>query len=286
MSALRIRTGSPRRRVLEAGLLCAALLGISGGPARAAALPTMSVSLAPRSITVTGVPGSGAVNVLTTAAKGLKEPAPAFILLRPGLTAAEAEAFLASNRTADPNTVSRIGAIVFDSQARAGRRTAVQTALAPGTYLAVNGEGQRSSKWSRTFFTVTASTTAPALPAPEAIEKTIDFSFTGPKTLHVGELVRFENEGYVVHMNMAFPVKTKRAAEKLKRALLLGHDGVAEKLIAGPPVNFAGPLSTGSLQQGFITARPGWYVQACLMDTQDHREHTRLGMERLIKITK
>jgi hypothetical protein len=32
--------------------------------------------------------------------------------------------------------------------------------------------------------------------------------------------------------------------------------------------------------------QPGWYVQACFMDTQDGRDHTALGMERIIKITK
>ena len=40
------------------------------------------------------------------------------------------------------------------------------------------------------------------------------------------------------------------------------------------------------MQQEVLIAKPGFYVQACLMDTQDGREHTQLGMERLIKITK
>jgi hypothetical protein len=35
-----------------------------------------------------------------------------------------------------------------------------------------------------------------------------------------------------------------------------------------------------------VTARPGIYVLVCFMDTQDHREHTRLGMERTIQIVK
>lgn len=249
-------------------------------------MPTVSVSLSSSSITVTGVGGSGAVNVVTTAAKGMKEPDTVFVLLKPGVTQAEAEAFLASNKTADPNTVSRIGSIVFDAEGRAGGTTEVQTSLAPGTYLAVDAEEQKSSKWPRAFFTVTTSATPLVLPTPEAIEKTIDFNFTGPKTLHNGELVRVENEGYVVHMNLAFRAKSKKSAEKLKQALLLGHEKVAEKLIAGPPVNLAGPLSTGGFQQQIITAAPGWYVQVCFMDTQDHREHTLLGMERLIKITK
>jgi hypothetical protein len=35
-----------------------------------------------------------------------------------------------------------------------------------------------------------------------------------------------------------------------------------------------------------VNVRPGFWVLACFMDTQDGREHTRLGMERVIHITK
>jgi hypothetical protein len=59
-----------------------------------------------------------------------------------------------------------------------------------------------------------------------------------------------------------------------------------EKLAAGAPFQFAGPLSSAAYQQETITAKPGWYVQACFMEAQDGRDHTRLGMERIIKIVK
>ena len=45
-------------------------------------------------------------------------------------------------------------------------------------------------------------------------------------------------------------------------------------------------LSHEAFVQETITAKPGWYVQACFMETQDGRNHTRLGMERIIKIVK
>jgi hypothetical protein len=35
-----------------------------------------------------------------------------------------------------------------------------------------------------------------------------------------------------------------------------------------------------------LHAKPGYYVEVCHMDTQDGREHTRLGMERLIRVVK
>jgi hypothetical protein len=59
-----------------------------------------------------------------------------------------------------------------------------------------------------------------------------------------------------------------------------------QQLVTGPLVGFAGPLSTGAYQQETVTAKPGWYVQVCFMDTQDGRSHTLLGMERIIKIIK
>ena len=40
------------------------------------------------------------------------------------------------------------------------------------------------------------------------------------------------------------------------------------------------------MQQQVLNAKPGYYVQACFMDTQDGREHTQLGMERVIRIAK
>ena len=125
-----------------------------------------------------------------------------------------------------------------------------------------------------------------ALPAAQATERTIDFGFKGPSTLHEGELVGFENEGFLVHMDLAFPVKSKAAAIRAAKLLLNGKEKQAQKLIAGAPVSFAGPLSTGGFQQETITAKPGWYVQVCFMQTQDGRDHATLGMERVIKITK
>ena len=133
--------------------------------------------------------------------------------------------------------------------------------------------------------TGTAAKSPATLPAPQAKIRAIDFGFKGPTTLHVGELVGFENEGFLVHMTIAIPVKSKSAANKAVADLLTGKEKALEKLIIGAPFG-AGPISHEAFQQQTITAKPGWYVQACFMETQDARDHTRLGMERVIKITK
>jgi hypothetical protein len=291
MSHPRSRLLQTSRAVRRSALLASASLALVGcmivaGGAQAATLPTISVSVSPTAIAVTGALQSGAVNVASTASSG-KEPAVVFVALKPGVSAAEVDTYLDSNKTGkDPNTVSKYGSIVFDAEAGKGMAGEAQTVLAPGQYVAVNPEGEQSSKWPRTNFAVAASPTPAALAAPVATEKTIEFAFKGPSVLHDGELVRFENEGYVVHMDFGLGVKSKKAAEKVVKGLRSGNEKGLEKLASGPPVSFAGPLSTGGAQQEIINAKPGWYVQACFMPTQDGRPHTLLGMERIIKITK
>jgi hypothetical protein len=98
--------------------------------------------------------------------------------------------------------------------------------------------------------------------------------------------VRFENEGFLVHMNVAFPVKSRKTANEAVRLLKLGREKAVFKLVSGQPFGFYGPISPGAFQQETITAKPGWYVQACFMGTQDGRPHTLLGMERVFHVVK
>jgi hypothetical protein len=278
-------------RMLAVAVAAVSLVALAGGmlttgAAQAATLPTVTATVSATTITVSGALQSGAVNVASTATGG-KEPAVVFIKLNPGVSLAEVFAVLDANKASqDPNTVSKFGSIVFDAEAGKGKPTEAQTVLAPGQYVAVNVEGEKSSQWARSSFAVAASPSPAALPAAQATEKTIDFGFRGPTVLHVGELVRFENEGYVVHMDLAFAARSKKAAQKVVKGLVSGREKGLEKLLAGPPINFAGPLSSGSFQQEVVTAKPGWYVQVCFMPTQDGRPHTRLLMERVIKIAK
>jgi hypothetical protein len=276
----------PLRGALIASLLTTVAL-LSATAAEATTLPTISVALSPSSITVGGTLQSGAVNVVSDATAG-KEPSTSLVLLKPGVSVAEVYALLDAGEVGkEPNLVSKYASIVFDGTITpAGKSTEAQTILQPGQYVAVNAEGEKSSKWPRTSFTVGAATAPAALPVPQATERSIDFAFRGPSTLHDGELVRFENEGWVVHMDLAFPARSKASARKIVIDLLEGDQKGLEKQVAGEPFSFAGPLSAGGFQQETITAKPGWYVQACFMDTQDGRPHTALGMERIIKIAK
>jgi hypothetical protein len=283
-------TGPARatRPIIAIAIACAALaLGALGASsAQAATLPSVTISISPTSIAVSGSLQSGAVNIASSATGG-KEPAVTLFQLRPGVSPGEVFAFLDSNKLAkDPNTAAKYGSLVFDIEAGKGKPTEAQTILQPGQYVALNTEGEKPSKWPRSSFTVAASPAPAALPAAQATEKTIDFGFRGPSVLHVGELVRFENEGNLVHMNIGFAVKGKKGAKAVVKGLATGREKGLQKFAAGPPVGFAGPISSGAFQQEVITAKPGWYVQACFMPTQDGRPHTLIGMERIIRIVK
>jgi hypothetical protein len=279
----------PLRGVFVAALLAAtSLLTFAGGliavgSAQASTLPTLTLSITKSSITVGGTTQSGGVNVVSTAT-GVKEAGAILFLLKPGVSVAEVYAYLDSKGKKDINSASKYGSLVFDAEVESGHSSEVQTNLQPGQYLALVGQGKGPPK-TRASFTVAAAKSPASLPTPQATVGTIEFGFVGPSTLHVGELVRFENEGFLVHMDLALQVKNVKAAKQVVKLLLAGKDKQAEKLGIGGTA-FAGPLSSGAYQQETITAKPGVYVQACFMTTQDGREHTRLGQERILKIVK
>ena len=275
----------PLGGVFVASLLAAVSLG-SAGAAQASTLPTLTLTLTSSSITVGGSTQSGGVNVVTTAT-GVKEANVLLFLLKPGISFTEVESALKSGAGRDPNRTSKYGSIVYDAEVGTGHSSEAETYLQPGQYVAlVPGNGKGTGPKAHETFTVTASASPVALPTPQATIRSIEFGFAGPSTLHDGEVVRFENEGFLIHMDIAFPAKSQRAAKQIVKGLLSGHERGLEKLVTGEPFSFAPPLSHEAFMQETITAKPGWYVQACFMETQDGRDHTRLGMERIIKIVK
>jgi hypothetical protein len=270
--------------VTSSALLAAGATIAEGSAAASSTLPNLSIAITPSTATVGGTLESGAANVVTTDT-GVKEAAVIVFLLRPGVSLAEVEKFSAEKKSKDPNSASKYGSIVFDTEANPGQTGETQTILQPGQYVVLVGAGEGEAQL-RTHFTVSAAKAPATLPAPQATVRSIEFAFRGPSTLHDGELVRFENEGFLVHMDIAFPVKNAKAAKQVVKLLLAGKEKQVQKLIAGAPVTFAGPVSHEAFQQETITAKPGIYVQACFMDTQDGRSHTQLGMERIIHVVK
>ena len=71
---------------------------------------------------------------------------------------------------------------MFDAKPTAGKTNEAQTYLQPGSYVALGGAGEGGPKVKQPF-TVTASASPAALPAPQATVRSIEFGFRGPSTL-------------------------------------------------------------------------------------------------------
>ncbi len=241
----------------------AALAARSAPPARAAAhgaaLPVIKVAMNGKKITVRGALQSGGVNVVSTVT-GEPAGAPTFIRLDRGVTVAQ----LLKAVQGDPNNVALIASIVFSPQANKGTSSA-QVSLAPGRYVALDATSRTPPL---TTFTIAKASSPATLPTPQARVSSIEFGFRG-----------------LVHMIVAGRGANLAGATKIAKLLKAGKDGAAQRLATGF-TTFFNILTHGASQQQVVRVRPGYWVLACFQATQDGREHTRLGMERVIHITK
>jgi hypothetical protein len=272
----RFRLGIPLGVVtLACGLALSSAAAVAAG-----SLPTLNLALTKNTITVSGAEVSGGVNVVSTVS-GEASDNPTLILLKPGVTPQQFGQVVSSFGKNTPlDAIDPYGTIVFDGNAAAGKSLSAQADLTPGNYVAVNnGNGFAA-------FTVTASSSPAALPSPGGTVTAIDFAFRGTAVLHDGELVRFENQGWLIHMFEYARVKNAASAAKAEKLLLAGKLAAAKRLVLAPPGQFAGPLSHGAYQQQTITQAPGTYVLLCLMNAEDGRDHYQLGMYRTIRITR
>lgn len=273
-----------RISALTAGMVVVAIAAASGATATAAGtLPTLALTMTGKSIAATSSVPAGAVNVVSTVS-GEPVASPTLVRLEPGVTFEQAFG-AAIKAGGDPNALDGLATIVSNPMALKGTST-VQTVLTPGNYVALDTTAASPQKWPHVNFTVTDNSSPATLAKPQATIASQEFRFTGPTKLHDGELVRFENDGYLYHMIIAIPVASKKNAKLLSTFLEAGKDNKAEKFAAGQPQQWMGTVGHGAMHQQVLSAKPGTYVLACFMGTQDGREHTALGMVRTIKVVK
>ncbi len=249
------------------------------------ALPAITVSLKGiNGVTVSGDEVSGAVSVTATFTGKVPIgpnvfPAFGLVRLNPGVTGQQAGASVPSHG-GDINALTAYASLFVSAAAPA----TVQTVLTPGNYVALNltGNGQPASA----PFTVTQSPSPAALPAAAATQTAIEFGFRGPTVLHNGTVVRAQNHGWLVHMIDLARVPHARTGAEVMALLRTGKDKQALRLLRANPqfVDLLGPASPGAMQQQVLHAVPGYYVETCFMDTQDGREHSQLGMLRLVRV--
>jgi hypothetical protein len=247
--------------------------------ANAATLPTLNVALAgTKGVEVSGSTVSGAVSVVATHT-GKGQGFFGLVRLDPGVTLQQGLAAVQSHH-GDLNALTPYASL-FVAAAAPGT---VQTVLTPGNYVALNlpSNGQPGL----TQFAVTQASSPAALPAAKATEAAIEFGFRGPSVLHDGTIVRAENDGYLVHMIDLIGVKDRATGNRVISLLKAGKEHQAQRLASHFGGSLLGPASPGAMQQQVLNVPPGFYVQACFMDTQDHREHVQLGMARVIQVVK
>ena len=268
---------------LSVAAVVSGLILMSASSVAAGSLPTLTLALTKNTITVGGSQVSGAVNIVATVT-GEKSDNPALVRLNPGISVAAFAKAAKSLGNSPLDALDPYGSIVYFGSAIEGAPSSAQTWLQPGTYVALNnGNGHA-------IFTITASANPVLLPAPAAEIDAVDFGFRGADTLHDGDLVRFKNDGYLVHMFLFVQAKNLADAKKAEAVLLSGNatliKGAAKKYGTGVKGQFVGPLSHAELQQEVINEPPGVYVIFCAMNAQDGREHFQLGMFRTITIVK
>jgi hypothetical protein len=274
--------------VMSSAIAATAAFGLPGGASGAtSSLPTLHIALSgTKGVSVSGSAVSGAVDVVSTftghAPGGPNSNGPTLGLVRlnPGVSLQQAVGVVGSHH-GDINALTPYGALFVDASAPG----TIQTVLTPGNYAALNitGNGQPGVA----PFTVSQSSAPAALPSAKATETAIEFAFRGPSVLHDGTMVRSQNRGWLVHMVTLNGARSKAAAIKLVKLLRAGASmRAARPYLNGAFATLLGPASPGALQQSVLHAKPGYYVEACFMDTQDGREHTQLGMERVVRVVK
>jgi hypothetical protein len=261
-------------------LACTGALALAGGASGVSSRPTLNVALTGNTgVSVSGSEVSGAVNVVATHT-GRGQGAFALVHLNPGVTFQQAFQAVQSHH-GDENAVTPYGAVTASANAPG----TIQTVLTPGNWVALNVSGMGAPGFVQ--FTVTQSPSPAALPGAKVTETSIEFGFKGPKVLKNGTVVRARNGGYLVHMIDLIGVRSKAVVPTVIRMMRAGAPQKAFRpYLNGQFVSLLDPASPGALQQMVLNAKPGYYVEACFMDTQDGREHTQLGMERPVRIVK
>ena len=258
----------------------------AGRQAKAAAgLPVVKVAMNGKSITVSGALVSGGVRVVSTVKKE-QAGAPTFVRLDPGVTLADLFKHF-KQVAADPNNLEGLATLVMSAEAPKGTSSVEVTPRTRPVPGARPGRRGRTPCRQRAVFTIAKASSPARLPAPAATVTSIEFGFRGPSVLHDGQIVRFANAGFLVHMIVAIRASSRANARRLAADLKAGRDRKAQRHAGRRIRDVDGGIPHRAVPSSSrCTPGPGFWVLACFMDTQDRGEHTLLGMERVIKIVK
>jgi hypothetical protein len=242
--------------------------------------PVLTFKMNGKKVVIGGTRKSGAVKVVFTVT-GEASGDPTLARIDPGASVAEFLSHLPAIGN-DPNNLYGIAQAVMSTQANKGTSSAWVN-LTPGTYVALDIAS--GGVPPLTVFTVTRAAHPAALPKPGATIASYEFGFSGAAKIADGEVVRWQNNGFVVHMIVGAEASSLANADKLAADLKAGNDNAAMALAINS-YSWDNVLSHGQSFETKVSQPAGFWVIACFMDTQDGREHTTLGMEKVIEIVK
>jgi hypothetical protein len=274
----------------------AALLGALAAVAVVAAMamaqqpiPTVAVAASPSSVSAQagGPIAAGPTTFAITRARARLGLSVYFALLNAGVSLPELQTALErDDRTRGSSALGLVSIQASVSFAGAETRRDVTFRLKPGlTYVLVSepdteGDNPPASRGVSTFAT-SAQSNGAAAPAPNATVRMVDLRFRGDTVLPRRGVVRFQNDGGVPHIAVAFPLRARVTTAQFGRALRANDQRALGRLLAGEPTGLQNLISGGgaSDDQRVAFSRAGRYGLVCFVN-----EHHRLGMYRLVRV--
>jgi hypothetical protein len=161
--------------------------------------------------------------------------------------------------------------------APAGEEISSTQVLAPGTYYAIDTNGDRRPAYVR--FEVTGEASDDELPAADATITARDFSFASSGLRAGLNEVTFDNAGREIHHVLAFPLAEGRTAADFRRFVASdGREG------GPPPVDFEGGSGSSAFDGGTsgnveLRLARGDYVLVCFISNRaGGPPHAVMGM--------
>jgi hypothetical protein len=181
----------------------------------ASSLPTLTLAVTKINVVVGGSKVSGAVNIVSTLT-GEANDSPALVLLAPRVTPKVA----VESHLVDQRRLARCNRSLRDDRVRWLHQRRDSDHGPGGSPAWPLRRGRQRQRLHR--FTVTKCANPARLPTPGGTVKAIDFAFRGSSTLSDGELVRFSNDGYLIHMLAYAQTKDMADAKQAEADLLAG----------------------------------------------------------------
>jgi hypothetical protein len=240
------------------------------------AVPTVAVSAGKSAITATpGGPIAPGPTRFTFTRNGSGDVDGYLATLRAGVTTDELRQSLAKQSEEALGLVFLEASVSLSDQAQS---RALTVTLRPNvTYVLVSSSGR---SFGLTTLATTGTDSGAQAPAPDARIRMVDYGFRGPGTLPRQGVIRVENRGAAYHFALAFPLRQRAKAKRVKSALRTGNEKALERVVAGAPITVQNLISPGSANDDEIRfARRGRYAFVCFFGA-----HNALGMYKIFRV--